>query len=48
MRIENQERLRTLKTEHGDAVTVFNSHDPMDCEGCRCGQHGDVLLTSSP
>jgi len=39
MRIENQERLRTLKANHGDAVTIFNSHDPVDYENCRCGQH---------
>jgi hypothetical protein len=24
MRIQNQERLRTLKASHGDAVTIFN------------------------
>ena len=39
MRIQNQERLRTLKANHGDAVTIFNSHDPVDYENCRCGQH---------
>ena len=39
MRIENQERLRTLKAKHGDAVTIFNSHDPVDYENCRCGRH---------
>jgi glyoxylase-like metal-dependent hydrolase (beta-lactamase superfamily II) len=38
MRIENQERLRKLKVNHGDAVTIFNSHDPVDYERCRCGQ----------
>ena len=38
MRIENQERLRTLKANHGDAVTIFNSHDPVDYENCRCGR----------
>jgi hypothetical protein len=39
MRVENQERLRTLKAKHGDAVTIFNSHDPVDYENCRCGRH---------
>jgi glyoxylase-like metal-dependent hydrolase (beta-lactamase superfamily II) len=39
MRIENQERLRTLKANHGDQVTIFNSHDPVDYENCRCGRH---------
>ena len=42
MRIQNQERLRTLKANHGDAVTIFNSHDPVDYENCRCGQHQEV------
>jgi glyoxylase-like metal-dependent hydrolase (beta-lactamase superfamily II) len=36
-RIANQERLRTLKATQGDAVTIFNSHDPVDYENCRCG-----------
>jgi glyoxylase-like metal-dependent hydrolase (beta-lactamase superfamily II) len=39
MRLENQERLRTLKAKHGSSVTIFNSHDPVDYENCRCGQH---------
>ena len=47
MRIENQERLRTLKANHGDAVTIFNSHDPVDYENCRCGQHREVALAGS-
>jgi glyoxylase-like metal-dependent hydrolase (beta-lactamase superfamily II) len=42
MRIQNQERLRTLKADHGDAVTIFNSHDPVDHENCRCGRHQEV------
>jgi hypothetical protein len=37
MRIENQERLRTQEATHGDTVTIVNSHDPPDCERCRCG-----------
>jgi hypothetical protein len=37
MRIENQARLRTLKATHGDTVAIFNSHDPVDYERCRCG-----------
>ncbi len=36
-RIANQERLRELKAKHGDAVTIVNSHDPVDYESCRCG-----------
>jgi hypothetical protein len=32
-----QERLRMLKATHGDAVMIFNSHDPVDYEHCRCG-----------
>ena len=39
MRIQNQERLRALKATHGDAVTIFNSHDPVDYENCRRGRH---------
>ena len=39
LRLQNQERLRTLKATHGDAVTIFNSHDPVDYEHCRCGLH---------
>ena len=39
MRVQNQARLRTLKAAHGDAVTIVNSHDPVDYEMCRCGQH---------
>lgn len=38
-RLANQERLRTLKATHGHEVTIFNSHDPVDYENCRCGQH---------
>ena len=38
-RMENQERLRVLKAAHGDQVTIFNSHDPVDYENCRCGRH---------
>ena len=38
-RIANQERLRTLKATHGGEVTIFNSHDPVDYENCRCGAH---------
>jgi len=33
----NQERLRALKAAHGDEVMIFNSHDPVDYETCRCG-----------
>jgi glyoxylase-like metal-dependent hydrolase (beta-lactamase superfamily II) len=39
LRTVNQERLRQLKSAHGDEVTIFNSHDPVDYENCRCGQH---------
>ena len=38
-RIANQARLRALKLDHGDRVTIFNSHDPVDYESCRCGEH---------
>ena len=38
-RIANQERLRRLKASHGDDVTIVNSHDPVDYENCRCGNH---------
>ncbi|TPQ31442.1 MBL fold metallo-hydrolase [Bradyrhizobium guangdongense] len=38
-RIANQERLRALKLGHGARVTIFNSHDPVDYENCRCGAH---------
>ena len=47
MRVENQERLRTLKANHGDAVTIFNSHDPVDYENCRCGHHQEVPAHAS-
>jgi glyoxylase-like metal-dependent hydrolase (beta-lactamase superfamily II) len=36
-RVLNQERLRALKAAHGSEVTIFNSHDPVDYENCRCG-----------
>jgi glyoxylase-like metal-dependent hydrolase (beta-lactamase superfamily II) len=36
-RMANQERLRQLKATHGHEVTIFNSHDPVDYENCRCG-----------
>jgi glyoxylase-like metal-dependent hydrolase (beta-lactamase superfamily II) len=39
MRLANQERLRALRAGHGEDVTIFNSHDPVDYERCRCGQH---------
>ena len=26
-----------LKATHGHEVTIFNSHDPVDYENCRCG-----------
>ncbi len=38
-RLANQERLRALKATHGNEVTIFNSHDPVDYENCRCGKH---------
>lgn len=38
-RVANQERLRALKLGHGECVTIFNSHDPVDYENCRCGGH---------
>ena len=31
-RVANQARLRELKLGHGDRVTIFNSHDPVDYE----------------
>jgi len=39
-RIVNQERLRRLKCDHGDQVTIVNSHDPAGYERCRCGEWG--------
>jgi hypothetical protein len=39
LRMANQERLRLVKSTHGHEVTIFNSHDPVDYENCRCGQH---------
>jgi hypothetical protein len=38
-RIANQERLRGLEAAHANEVSIFNSHDPVDYENCRCGQH---------
>jgi glyoxylase-like metal-dependent hydrolase (beta-lactamase superfamily II) len=38
-RSANQERLRALTAGRGDDVTVINSHDPVDYERCRCGEH---------
>jgi len=35
----NQERLRALKQHHDGEVTIFNSHDPVHYETCRCGAH---------
>jgi glyoxylase-like metal-dependent hydrolase (beta-lactamase superfamily II) len=39
MRQANQERLRALKAQHGHAVTIFNSHDPVHYEHCACATH---------
>ncbi|MGY4344069.1 glyoxylase-like metal-dependent hydrolase (beta-lactamase superfamily II) [Bradyrhizobium sp. GM7.3] len=39
MRIANQVRLRALKLNHGERVTIVNSHDPVDYERCRCNAH---------
>jgi len=39
MRIANQERLRALKASHDNEVTIFNSHDPVDYQHCRCAAH---------
>jgi glyoxylase-like metal-dependent hydrolase (beta-lactamase superfamily II) len=36
-RVANQERLRLLNAAHRAEVTIFNSHDPVDYERCRCG-----------
>jgi hypothetical protein len=38
-RVANQARLRELKLGHGDRVRIFNSHDSVDYESCRCGGH---------
>jgi glyoxylase-like metal-dependent hydrolase (beta-lactamase superfamily II) len=38
-RRENQERLRALQARHGQEVAIFNSHDPVHYETCRCGGH---------
>ena len=37
MRLANQERLRALEQRHDGEVTIFNSHDAVDYENCRCG-----------
>ncbi|MBV9979166.1 MAG: MBL fold metallo-hydrolase, partial [Bradyrhizobium sp.] len=39
VRQQNQERLRALQASHGHEVTIFNSHDPVHYETCRCGSH---------
>ena len=36
-RVANQERIRQLKAIHGNEVVLFNSHDQVDYEKCRCG-----------
>ncbi|MEO6974104.1 MAG: MBL fold metallo-hydrolase [Rhodoferax sp.] len=36
-RVANQERLRVLNAHHGAEVSIFNSHDPQEYDGC-CGQ----------
>jgi hypothetical protein len=46
--MQNQERLRQLKANHGDQVTIFNSHDPVDYENCRCGQYQEVPAHHRP
>lgn len=33
----NQERLRVLRAEHGDEVSIFNGHDPVDLERATAG-----------
>jgi hypothetical protein len=30
LRLANQERLRELVREHGDQITVFSAHDPVE------------------
>ncbi len=48
-RIANQERLRRLKCDHGDQVTIVNSHDPTGYEMCRCGEGaGNSLRAAAP
>jgi hypothetical protein len=47
MRVENQ-RLRTLKANHGDQMMTFNSHDSVDYENCRCGQHDRMQAHDRP
>ena len=37
-RVTNQERLRVLNASHRAEVTIFNSHDPVDYERCRCNR----------
>jgi hypothetical protein len=29
-------------------VTIFNSHDPVDYENCRCGQHQEAPSHNRP
>jgi hypothetical protein len=29
-------------------VTIFNSHDPVDYENCRCGQHDRIQAHDKP
>lgn len=38
MRIANQARLRA-ELNHGDRVSIVNSHDPVAYESCRCAAH---------
>jgi len=33
-RMANQERLRALNASHGTEITIFNSHDPQEYDGC--------------
>jgi len=46
-RMSNQERLRRLKCDHGDRVTIVNSHDPAGYEACRCGEWGGERVAAA-
>jgi glyoxylase-like metal-dependent hydrolase (beta-lactamase superfamily II) len=41
LRVANQERLRVLHAQHGTEVSIFNSHDPQEYDGC-CVQAGNT------
>jgi glyoxylase-like metal-dependent hydrolase (beta-lactamase superfamily II) len=46
-RVANQDRLRVLKARHGDRVTIFNGHDPVELDRARAAAPAAYSSSSS-